>query len=98
MKTCETCHVCEDSHGVCGKCGRPYSVHGFIYRGDPKVCIGDHVCGLIATAYRRGILRGVEIAKEKAQTQDVYAGNDIILASVEWSDVDAAVKEEVGDG
>jgi hypothetical protein len=73
----------------CPKCGRTSRVPQ--YADDEMVycfAAGGEICRIAAAALRRGVLRGVEIAKRHAE----LFHND----EIDWTEVDRVVAEEVG--
>lgn len=84
---------------TCQKCNRPTTKQHTDSLYDGNVC-GQHPydpreCKVAAAAYRRGVLRGVEIAKEHAGILFRSEPDDICI---NWTRVDREAAKLAGDG
>lgn len=82
----------------CERCKRPRKRQGMgaeLPPDDPYehcVTTGDAVCRIAAASYKRGVRKGVEVAKSKLRTEIVSVTCMEPMACRDWSDVDAEVE------
>lgn len=93
-ETCDRCH--REKWQSTGGMG------GGLMPDDLAICTGGQTCVIFGEGFKRGIIRGVEIAKENASIDAQFCndgdGHYDDMSEIDWSDVDAAAKKEVGDG
>lgn len=70
----------------CEECGRPL-LNGYAHHANALDAL---LCQELSDAYKRGVRKGVEVAKELVR--DPYHG-----AVTDWTDVDSWVREHVKD-